>query len=72
MSNNLPPGITDSMIPGNRPEDEVFQITLVFLQSDIDELRQYNDIQMKLPIASRHKLWATVANMVGQFDDQAV
>jgi hypothetical protein len=22
MSSNLPPGVTESMIPGNRPEDE--------------------------------------------------
>lgn len=24
MASNLPPGVTDSMIPGNRPEDVAF------------------------------------------------
>ena len=25
MSSNLPPGVTESMIPGNRPEDAAFE-----------------------------------------------
>lgn len=25
MASNLPPGCTDSMIPGNRPEDEAWE-----------------------------------------------
>lgn len=25
MASNLPPGVTDSMIPGNRPEDEAWE-----------------------------------------------
>lgn len=25
MSSNLPPGVTDSMIPGNRPEDVAWE-----------------------------------------------
>lgn len=25
MSSNLPPGVTESMIPGNRPEDEAWE-----------------------------------------------
>ncbi len=25
MSSNLPPGVTDSMIPGNRPEDTLWE-----------------------------------------------
>ena len=28
MSSNLPPGVTESMIPGNRPEDEAWETFL--------------------------------------------
>lgn len=39
MSSNLPPGVTDSMIPGNRPEDQEFEIVLT--KDDIYALRDF-------------------------------
>lgn len=35
MSSNLPPGVTESMIPGNRPEDVMFE---KWLDSEIGDL----------------------------------
>lgn len=72
MLSNLPPGVTEGMIPGNRPEDEEIEITMIFSRGEIDELRQYNQIQMQLPVTSRHELWVTVSNMVEQFDDETM
>lgn len=34
---NLPPGVTDSMIPGNRPEDEEWDSFLEEVTRDTDE-----------------------------------
>mgnify|MGYP000335402426 CR=1 FL=1 len=38
MSSNLPPGVTESMIPGNRPEDEEVEVTITLIRGDIDEI----------------------------------
>lgn len=47
MTSNLPPGVTDSMIPGNRPEDvaqEKFMDRLYDLLSDFGiDLAEQND-----------------------------
>lgn len=72
MLSNLPPGVSEYDIPGNRPEDEEVEITMIFTRGDIDELRRYNDIQMSLPISQRHELWAIVLNMTEQFDDAGI
>jgi hypothetical protein len=39
MANNYPPGITDRMIPGNRPEDEDFEDAI---EQVYDVLQQFN------------------------------
>lgn len=35
MSSNLPPGVTDSMIPGNRPEDDEWDNAVDVLLEDL-------------------------------------
>jgi hypothetical protein len=35
MSSNLPPGVTESMIPGNRPEDEAEEKFWELLYADL-------------------------------------
>jgi hypothetical protein len=35
-TSNYPPGVTDSMIPGNRPEDE--EIEIVLTRGEIQDL----------------------------------
>ena len=35
MASDLPPGVTESMIPGNRPEDEEVEISLILTKGDI-------------------------------------
>lgn len=72
MASNLPPGVTEAMIPGNRPEDQEIEIVMLFTQGEIDELRQFHEHQQLLPIANRHPLWATVANMIDHFDIEGV
>lgn len=34
MNSNLPPGVTESMIPGNRPEDEEWEAALDLIEDD--------------------------------------
>jgi hypothetical protein len=72
MPSNLPPGVTESMIPGNRPEDQEVEITMIFSVGEIDALRSYNDAQHKIEIPHRHELWDIVSNMIDQFDDEDV
>ena len=68
MLSNLPPGVTDSMIPGNRPEDQEIETDMIFTCGEIEQLQRFNETQLKLPLAERHELWATVSNIVEQFD----
>lgn len=46
MNSNLPPGVTDSMIPGNRPQDAEFEHILdsiaVFMEDGL-ERSEYHD-----------------------------
>ena len=39
MASNLPPGVTDSMLPGNRPEDIWFENFVDALYEKIDEVK---------------------------------
>ena len=38
MISNYPPGVTESMIPGNRPEDQEVEVTIVLTKGDIDDI----------------------------------
>lgn len=70
MPSNLPPGVTDSMIPGNRPEDQEIEVPMIFSVGEIDALRAYNIAQHKMEVSHRHELWTIILNMVDQFDDE--
>lgn len=37
MTSNLPPGVTESMFPGNTPEDAAWKAFLDDVQADCDE-----------------------------------
>lgn len=41
MSSNLPPGVSDSMIPGNRPEDRDIEVTIGITFGDLDTMEQF-------------------------------
>lgn len=43
MSYNLPPGVTNSMLPGNRPEDVFWESVVESLSEDLQD-RIDNDI----------------------------
>ena len=55
MSSNLPPGVTDSMIPGNRPEDEEVEITITLCKGELDYIRDRGTLNNCLidPVAKR-------------------
>ena len=72
MASNLPPGVTEAMIPGNRPEDQEVEIVMVFTEGEIKDLRQFYEYQQSLPIEGRHLLWPTVENLVEQFDTEGI
>jgi len=70
MRSNLPPGINENDLPGNRPEDQEIETIIIFTQGEIDALKRYNDIQMRLRISSRHELWDIISNIVEQLEEQ--
>lgn len=72
MLSNLPPGVTDDMIPGNRPEDQEVETWMIFSVGEIEALRIYNDTQQKIGVAQRHELWDIISNMIEQFNEDKV
>ena len=70
MASNLPPGVTDSMIPGNRPEDREVEIVLVLSISEIEDLKKYNEEQQKIDIKKRDNFSFTIENIIEQLDEQ--
>ena len=40
-NDNLPPGVTESMLPGNTPEDQEVEIVLVLNQWMVDKIVEF-------------------------------
>jgi len=59
MVSNLPPGVTESMIPGNRPEDEEVEILLTL-----------GDIQILSDFAHNPALPDGVQNIINNILEQ--
>lgn len=57
MSSNLPPGVTESMLPGNRPEDEAFD-------SWADEVYRMIDRDIRNTISNSNRLSCIVQDML--------
>lgn len=72
MSNNLPPGVTESMLPGNRPEDEEVEVALVFTKGEIDDLKRFYYKEFVKERAARHYLYTTVVNIIEQFNEDGL
>ena len=66
MLSNLPPGVTEGMLPGNRPEDQEVELTLIFTVGEIEDLRDYYDDQMKESHENRSSIWYVIENMLEQ------
>jgi len=47
MSSNYPPGVTDNMIPGNRPEDQEVDYFITFTMEDIEDMELYMELIYK-------------------------
>jgi len=69
MSNNLPPGVTESMLPGNRPEDEEIEVFLVFTRGEIDDLKRFYHKEFVKARENQHWLMSTVTNIIEQFGE---
>ena len=65
-NNNLPPGVTESDLPGNRPEEETVSLEIELEQGEIDELEYYNAAQLKLPASQRDDIWSIVFELLLQ------
>lgn len=63
---NLPPGVTDSMLPGNRPEDQEVIATIVFTVGEIQEFYQFAQEQKKVHLNQRSNLGFAVIELVDQ------
>ena len=42
MLSNLPPGVTDNMLPGSRPEDQEMEVCFTLTQGEIDDLINFD------------------------------
>ena len=41
MASNLPPGVTESMLPGNRPEDRECEFVVILSAGEMDQLENF-------------------------------
>ena len=69
MASNLPPGVTDSMIPGNRPEDREVEVILYLSVGEIDALIYYNERQQALEVNKRNEIWYIIEDIAEQLED---
>lgn len=66
---NLPPGVTESMIPGNRPEDVYMDRVLEFIAVDVSELAPDKERYVMGLIADGWDHHDAVATTVTRIDD---
>lgn len=69
--NNLPPGVTDSMIPGNRAEDEEIDIPVFFCVGEIDDLISFREDQNKLTKEKQSDILYLIDNILEQLEEYA-
>jgi len=69
MFSNLPPGVNESDIPGNRPEDQECEVVVLLAQYEIDDLcRLYNSLQ---ETGTMYSLNTSLIDVIKQIVDQA-
>jgi len=68
---NLPPGVTESMIPGNRPEDqEDYERFVIFLsEEEINKLEGFVALQGLVPAEKRHPLTELIGELLDQLKE---
>jgi len=69
MSSNYPPGVTDNMIPGNRPEDQEIDYFITFTMEDIEDMELYVEAERKKPTTERCRVFYVIENFLKQIDD---
>lgn len=70
MLSNLPPGVTESMIPGNRPEDQEFEFNIVLTKGEIENLTVY--ALSNTPPNRNMIFWEIVCNILNQIEEQII
>ena len=63
MLSNLPPGVTDSMLPGNRPEDQENEVILILSVGEIKDIRCELENQMAKGRNERSLIWYVLENI---------
>lgn len=68
---NLPPGMTESMIPGNRPEDqEDYGEFVIFLsEEEINKLEGFVALQNIVPVEKKHPLTELIGELLEQLKE---
>ena len=68
---NLPPGMTESMIPGNRPEDqeEDGEFVIFLSEEEIDKLEGFVALQGLVPAEKKHPLTELISELLGQLKE---
>ena len=69
MSSNYPPGVSDDMIPGNRPEDQEVECLIILTAGDIEDMKMYVESERKKPVTERRRVFYAIENILEQIDD---
>jgi len=67
---NLPPGVTEDMLPGNRPEDEEKTYEIYVYQGEVDRLKSFMVLQALCPPDKRHPLTDIVEGILIQIEEE--
>ena len=57
MLSNLPPGVLESDLPDNRPEDQEFEFHIIMTQGQIQDLFDWIDKRQRNQIANQSALF---------------
>jgi len=67
---NLPPGVTESMIPGNRPEDREVECVICLSVGEIEMLQDWRDRETRLmQQLTPHELYNTIDGILDQINE---
>jgi hypothetical protein len=71
MPSNLPPGVSDSDLPGNRPEDQELD-GFVLTIGQLEDLQEFRDLEKQKTICEQSSLLYIVEDILEQFEESYV
>ena len=69
MSSNYPPGVSDNMIPGNRPEDQEIECMIILTIGDMEDMEMYVERERKKPVTERQRIFYVIDSILEQIDE---